>query len=234
MLTPEEKKLFTFLYRLGKSYGLDYVSYTIEFDDYLPDEPELVEGMFKYPDHNDMEVPDKVAKLLEEFYTEKIYPLLSSAVNKLYQENPDAEEFTSMTLEIEITENNLDVIFNAYYYGSEEVNEDYELPEEIKKEAEELLPGEKIDKLYVEYYGGGDSGSWDSEMGVETESGENKRIPITTEISDWVSENLPGGWEIDEGSTGTVNFNFETNEINIIHSWNTYESVNTKLLDLDF
>jgi len=234
MLTPEEKKLFTFLYRLGKSYGLEYISYTIEFDDYLPDEPELVEGTFKYPDHNDMEVPEKAANLLEKFYTEKIYPLLSSAVNKLYQENPDAEEFTSMTLEIEITENNLDVIFNAYYYGSEEVNEDYELPEEIKKEAEELLPGEKIDKLYVEYYGGGDSGSWDSEMGVETESGENKRIPITTEISDWVSENLPGGWEIDEGSTGTVNFNFETNEINIIHSWNTYESVNTKLLDLDF
>jgi hypothetical protein len=181
-----------------------------------------------------MEVPDKVAKLLEEFYTEKIYPLLSSAVNKLYQENPDADEFYRMTLEIEISENNLDVIFNAYYYGSEEVNEDYELPEEIKKEAEELLPGEKITKLYVEYSGGGDSGHWDKEMGVETESGKNKRIPITLQISDWVDSNLPGGWEIDEGSTGTVNFNFETGEINLIHQWNTYENLDTKVLDLDF
>jgi hypothetical protein len=234
MLTPEEKKLFTFLYRLGKSYGLDYISYTIEFDDYLPDEPELVEGMFKYPDRNNMEVPEKAAKLLEKFYTEKIFPLLSSAADKFYQENPDAEELRDMLLEIEITKSNLSVGFGAGYYGSEELYEDFELPEEIKREVEELLPGEKIDKLYVEYYGGGDSGNWDSEMGVETESGENKRIPITTEISDWVSENLPGGWEIDEGSTGTVNFNFETNEINIIHSWNTYESVNTKLLDLDF
>jgi hypothetical protein len=234
MLTPEEKKLFTFLYRLGKSYGLDYISYTIEFDDYLPDEPELVEGMFKYPDRNNMEVPEKAAKLLEKFYTEKIFPLLSSAADKFYQENPDAEELRDMLLEIEITKSNLSVGFGAGYYGSEELYEDFELPEEIKKETEELLPGEKISKISVEYYGGGDSGNWDSEMGVETESGENKRIPITTEISDWVSENLPGGWEIDEGSTGTVNFNFETNEINIIHSWNTYESVNTKLLDLDF
>jgi hypothetical protein len=234
MLTPEEKKLFTFLYRLGKSYGLDYISYTIEFDDYLPDEPELVEGMFKYPDHNDMEVPEKVAKLLEEFYTEKIHPLLSSAVNKLYQENPDADEFTQMTLEIEITKDNLEVRFNASYYGFEEVNEDFELPEEIKKEAEELLPGEKITKLYIEYSGGGDSGYWEEDMGVETESGANKRIPITTEISDWVSSNLPGGWEIDEGSTGTVYFNFETGEINLIHQWNTYENLDTKVLDLDF
>jgi hypothetical protein len=234
MLTPEEKKLFTFLYRLGKSYGLDYISYTIEFDDYLPDEPELVEGMFKYPDHNDMEVPEKVAKLLEEFYTEKIYPLLSSAVNKLYQENPDAGEFTEMTLDIEINKSNLRVVFRANYYGSEEVNEDFELPEEIKKETEELLPGEKISKISVEYYGGGDSGNWDSEMGVETESGKNKRIPITLQISNWVDSNLPGGWEIDEGSTGTVNFNFETGEINLIHQWNTYENLSTKVLDLDF
>lgn len=234
MLTPEEKKLFTFLYRLGKSYGLDYVSYTIEFDDYLPDEPELVDGMFKYPNHNNMEVPEKAAKLLEEFYIEKIYPLLNSAENKLYQQNPDAEEFSQMNLEIEITKDNLDVRFNADYWGSEEENEDFELPEEIKKEAEELLPGEKIAKLYVEYSGGGDSGHWDKEMGVETESGANKRIPITTEIDNWVSANLPGGWEINEGSTGTVNFNFETDEINLIHQWNTYEHVDTKVLDLDF
>jgi hypothetical protein len=234
MLTPEEKKLFTFLYRLGKSYGLDYVSFTIEFDDYLPDEPELVDGMFKYPNHNNMEVPEKAAKLLEEFYIEKIYPLLNSAENKLYQQNPDAEEFSQMNLKIEITKDNLDVRFNADYWGSEEENEDFELPEEIKKEAEELLPGEKIAKLYVEYSGGGDSGHWDKEMGVETESGANKRIPITTEIDNWVSANLPGGWEINEGSTGAVNFNFETDEINLIHQWNTYEHVDTKVLDLDF
>ena len=82
MLTPEEKKLFTFLYRLAKSVGIDYMGFTIEFDDYLPDEPELVKGMFNYPDHNDLEVPEKAANLLEKFYTEKIYPLLSSAVNK--------------------------------------------------------------------------------------------------------------------------------------------------------
>jgi|LakMenE01Jun11ns_1017448.scaffolds.fasta_scaffold9954521_1 hypothetical protein len=234
MLTPEEKKLFTFLYRLGKSYGLDYVSYTIEFDDYLPDEPELVDGMFKYPNHNNMEVPEKAAKLLEEFYIEKIYPLLNSAENKLYQQNPDAEEFSQMNLEIEITKDNLDVRFNADYWGSEEENEDFELPEEIKKEAEELLPGEKIAKLYVEYSGGGDSGHWDKEMGVDTESGANKRIPITTEIDNWVSANLPGGWEINEGSTGTFYFNFETDEINLIHQWNAYENVDTKVLDLDF
>jgi hypothetical protein len=234
MLTPEEKKLFTFLYRLGKSYGLDYVSYTIEFDDYLPDEPELVDGMFKYPNQNNMEVPEKAAKLLEEFYIEKIYPLLNSAENKLYQQNPDAEEFSQMNLEIEITKDNLDVRFNADYWGSEEENEDFELPEEIKKEAEELLPGEKIAKLYVEYSGGGDSGHWDKEMGVDTESGANKRIPITTEIDNWVSANLPGGWEINEGSTGTFYFNFETDEINLIHQWNAYENVDTKVLDLDF
>ena len=234
MLTPEEKKLFTFLYRLAKSVGIDYMGFTIEFDDYLPDEPKLVKGMFKYPDHGGLEVPERAADLLEKFYTEKIYPLLSSAVNKLYQENPDAGEFTQMTLDIEINKSNLRVVFRANYYGSEEVNEDFELPEEIKKETEELLPGEKITKLYVEYSGGGDSGYWEDDMGVETESGKNKRIPITLQISNWVDSNLPGGWEIDEGSTGTVNFNFETGEINLIHQWNTYENVYTKVLDLDF
>jgi hypothetical protein len=71
-------------------------------------------------------------------------------------------------------------------------------------------------------------------MGVETESGTNKIITITEKIADWVSGNLPGGWEIDEGSSGTVIFNFETNEINLFHQWNTYESVDTKVLDLDF
>lgn len=238
MLTPEEKKLFTFLYRLAKSVGIDYMGFTIEFDDYLPDEPKLVKGMFKYPDHGGLEVPERAADLLEKFYTEKIYPLLSSAVNKLYfeinQENPDAGEFTEMTLDIEINKSNLRVVFRANYYGSEEVNEDFELPEEIKKETEELLPGEKISKISVEYNGGGDSGYWEDDMGVETESGTNKIITITEKIADWVSGNLPGGWEIDEGSSGTVFFNFETNEINLFHQWNTYESVDTKVLDLDF
>ena len=75
-----------------------------------------------------------------------------------------------------------------------------------------------ITEITVRYEGGGDSGY--VEGTCETDKGKVK----TPEFLEKICYNLLeeyGGWEINEGSQGNIEFTFDTIEVN--HEWNTEE-----------
>jgi len=59
-------------------------------------------------------------------------------------------------------------------------------------------------------------------------------VPLGNETDIWITNNLPGGWEIDEGSSGTVFFNLIEKEIDVQHTWNTYNSSTETVLEFEF
>jgi hypothetical protein len=88
-----------------------------------------------------------------------------------------------------------------------------------------LLKNAGIHRAEVRYQGGGDSGgieeihAWDKE-GKEVVTG----AELDSALSNYVYDGLQGGWEINEGSQGTVVFDMETREVEFQHVWNGYDT----------
>ena len=82
----------------------------------------------------------------------------------------------------------------------------------------EFLEKEGIEEMEVSYEGSGDSGSVNNEYTSENGGGE-----IDNDIEDICYYLLKeyGGWEINEGSQGTIEFTKD--EIIVNHEWNTEE-----------
>jgi hypothetical protein len=91
----------------------------------------------------------------------------------------------------------------------------YETFMEVRK----FLEHEGIEEMEVSYEGGGDSGSVNHEYSSENGGGE-----IDNDIENICYDLLReyGGWEINEGSQGTINFTKD--EIIVNHEWNVEES----------
>ena len=109
---------------------------------------------------------------------------------------------------------------------------DAERKAEAKEAASELdkvlvfLRANGVKEIVVEYNGSGDSGSLSSMVFITKDEKEingwaamsptSLRVPIER----YVYTQLPGGWEINEGSSGTVTINVDTGETELDHNWN--------------
>jgi len=82
-----------------------------------------------------------------------------------------------------------------------------------------FLEHKGIEEMTISYEGSGDSGSVNHEYNSQNGSGE-----INTAIENICYDLLReyGGWEINEGSQGTIDFTKD--EITVNHEWNTEES----------
>ena len=113
------------------------------------------------------------------------------------------------------------------YRGYENTGDEYEFEQYVKGErmyeeflkVRELLKKSKRNSFYVEYNGSGDSG-W-----VELPPDYPSELE---DISYYLLERY-GGWEINEGSQG--NIEFTKDYITINHEWNTEED-GTEVLDI--
>jgi len=85
-------------------------------------------------------------------------------------------------------------------------------------EAREFLDEIKATSATVSYEGGGDSGYINSTYESEKGSGD---VPATIEDICYSLLEEYGGWEINEGSQGTIVFTKDEIEVN--HEWNTEE-----------
>ena len=240
MLTPQQEKLFRFIYRLGKSYGLDVIEFDIEFDNYLSDDP------FDISDFNSfytfdgsrsyVEIPEKAAQQLTDFINENVQPKLQDIVDEVYDEN-SVDDISQITLKvlIDINSRKFDATLQVGWYGEETPSEDSEvMPDEIFNEIQANVPEANAVKAVAEYSGGGDDGDLGSEIEISTQGGQNYLVPLEGETRNWVSNNLPGGWEIDYGSQGKVIFDLEEKKIDIYHTWNTYDNTTKTVLEFEF
>lgn len=247
MLTPEQQKLFRFLYLYGKSSGFDVMEFEIESNDYLPDEP-FGANDFKNArvDGNKwLDLPEKAAQELTDFVNENVFPKLGSTLDKIYDNN-EVDNFSSINIQFNFDFNRRDFSadLEASWYGSEESDsETYDLPEDVYNEIfRSVPPGEGFTSwptdaavgASIQYMGGGDSGEWGDEIEVVTKDGKTYMLPLGPKTDDWISYNLPSGWEIDEGSSGVVYFDLVDREIRINHTWNTYDTERENILEFEF
>ena len=117
-------------------------------------------------------------------------------------------------------------------YGTEDSgiyydrDEDGESVSQYFEEFDKFLDKEGIDSLEITYDGGGDSGQVHDSYSSRKKSG-----TITREIENICYQLLEdfGGWEINEGSQGTIEVT--RNHIEVMHEWNTNDDV-TESLDI--
>ena len=113
--------------------------------------------------------------------------------------------------------------YELYIEDYDEDDENYEYFLEIRKFLDEI----KATSATVTYEGGGDSGyinsTYESEKGTGEISGEIEEIcyKLLEEF---------GGWEINEGSQGSIVFTKD--EVNVQHEWNTEEE-DSRQIDIE-
>lgn len=82
------------------------------------------------------------------------------------------------------------------------------------------------------YNGGGDDGYINGT--VDSDSGEVELNEILENISYEILENYFGGWEINEGSFGRINIDFDNQTVTIEHAQNIEEMVDNEYITLKF
>ena len=228
MLTPQQEKLFRLIYRIGKSYGLDVIEYEFEFENYIPDTTFTLNDFTTVGTwYNSHELPEKVAQEIASFINENVFVKLEKILEGLHDKN-DIDEWSTITLDIifDLNKKRFSAKLQANWYGTEDSSEEFDMPENMYDE--------NVSSAQIEYNGGGDSGYWDDSMKVYTSDGNTEMVPLPGQINDWISYNLPGGWEINEGSSGTVDFDFNKKTITIFHSMNTFEGDSKMVLEFEF
>jgi hypothetical protein len=175
---------------------------------------------------SDISLPSNIESIVEE--------IVEHYVDDLYEIGPgsagdnSASDYFNFELSFFPKENKL--VFNEIThteYGSEGSGMSYDISdyEEGEKmygtfmKVREFLEHEGIKEMEVSYEGGGDSGSVNHEYSSENGSGQ-----IDEDIEHICYDLLQeyGGWEINEGSQGTINFTKD--EIIVNHEWNVEES----------
>ena len=164
--------------------------------------------------------------------------IINQYINKLYYEGPGSVDGTSdyfiiegdiypsenkiVFNEVRFTEYGTEDSGNIYYFedheGSGDSIDDYFI--EVRK----FLDEEKITSTTVTYEGGGDSGYVNSKYESEKGSGD---VPAGIEDICYGLLEEYGGWEINEGSQGTIVFTKDEIEVN--HEWNTEIDVTNKI-----
>lgn len=111
--------------------------------------------------------------------------------------------------------------FTSDYYGERFDNmKKLNDPNFVNQYAEELGP-----HLEVTYDGGGDSGYIQDEEGIPAVFGE---------ISFEILSAFYSGWEINEGSRGTITYDFINNKVSINHDLFETEGSNVDVYEIDF
>lgn len=193
------------------------IDYSIQFGTY--EEPDL-----GFIDSSIRGVPENIESIVVEFlqiYYEKVD-------NDLYSDT----EWVEIGVRIYPEDKKLSFYSKSQYYSDEE---DYYTDELNSPELEEFFERTGTELIEARYSGGGDSGDIDSVTidGKSTNIHWGSREPdekLIWEVLYRTLEGAYGGWEINEGSSGTIELNNNL-EITISHSWNTIEWEDLEDLD---
>jgi hypothetical protein len=229
ILTPEEKKYLGRIGRYLRSMGMDYGDIEFEME---PDDEEISYRENYFPTHFEnnyiAEIPDGLVPILKKIIgyvdDEGLYRELPNDGHLIYQRF-DITIYGGEKKEISLTH-----IYSFETQGEPEGAEYDDMIEEWEEKGvfkDTEIPEDNY--LVLKYNGGGDSGYLESDF----ENGET----VPTEVEEWCYQQLEenfGGWEINEGSQGEFQFDFNEKTVILSHTFNIEESISNTLWEEKF
>ena len=228
ILTPEEKKYLGKISRYLSSLGLNYGEIQFEME---PEEDEIAYNPKDFPTHFDnnyrAEIPDGLVPILK-----KIIDYVDD--DGLYSELPNDGYIDYQRFEITIDSVKKEIsLTHIYSYQTEGDTQGVEYDDMIEEwEEKGVFNDTEIPEdgyLVLKYNGGGDSGYIESDF----ENGE--RSP--DEVEEWCYQQLQdnfGGWEINEGSQGEFQFDFNEKTVILQHTYNTMVDESNTIWEEEF
>ncbi len=217
VVTEEQlKSLKLFSYYL-QSHGIKKAEMQVNIEycgvGYMPDNA--------YGDGGHAELYDAIRKTLEDIIEN----------NELHSQGNDCENIGNLTLFIDCVERTLEAEYDEYVIGTNEMSDskyidDDDLDGDEKKAIDSFFNEISKDGDKIYFNGGGDSGEIDS----TTHNGVNVPNDVLNFLYSWL-ENFYGGWEINEGSQGSFNFDPSERAVFLDFGENTEETVSA---DIDF
>ena len=202
------KKNFEILMAFFKPFRNKDIDFSWEFATY--DEPDWI----SYVDASIKGVPENIMDYIIsfiQFYYEKI-------VDDLWSET----EWVAVGVRIYPEDKKLSFYSRTENYSQED---DYYTSQINSPELEEYFKRTGVEIIEATYSGSGDSGDIDS----VTIDGKSTNIQYGSQDDDekliWNTlygqlENAYGGWEINEGSSGSINYNFQEQKVMMTHYQN--------------
>jgi hypothetical protein len=234
ILTPEEKKYLGKVSRYLSSLGMSYGEIQFEME---PDDDEISYSENYFPTHFEnnynAEIPDGLVPILK-----KIISYVDD--EGLHSELPDDGEIDYQRFEITIDSVKKEIsLTHSYSYQTEGDTQGVEYDDMIEEWEEKgvfddiEIPEDNY--LVLKYNGGGDSGYIEShfDSGARNPYGES----VPTEVEEWCYQQLEdnfGGWEINEGSQGEFQFDFNEKTVILSHTYNIEESKSNTLWEEEF
>ena len=228
ILTPEEKKYLGRVSRYLASMGMKYGDINFEME---PDDEEISYSEYGFPTHFDnnyyAEIPDGLIPILK-----KIIDYVDD--DGLYSNLPDGSDIDYQRFEITISGVKKEIaLTHIYSYYSEGDSTGIEYDDMIEEwEEKGVFDDTSIPEdgyLVLKYNGGGDSGYIESDF----ENGE----PSPGAVEEWCYQQLEenfGGWEINEGSQGEFQFDFNEKTVILSHTYNIIEDRSNTLWEEKF
>ena len=228
ILTPEEKKYLGRVSRYLASMGMNYGEINFEMEQ---DDEEISYSEYGFPTHFDnnyyAEIPDGLIPILK-----KIIDYVDD--DGLYSNLPDGSDIDYQRFEITISGVKKEIaLTHIYSYYSEGDSTGIEYDDMIEEwEEKGVFDDTSIPEdgyLVLKYNGGGDSGYIESDF----ENGE----PSPGAVEEWCYQQLEenfGGWEINEGSQGEFQFDFNEKTVILSHTFNIEESRTNTLWEEEF
>ena len=228
ILTPEEKKYLGKISRYLNSLGMSYGEINFEME---PDQEVIDYSPNNFPtqfeNNYNAEIPDGLVPILK-----KIIGYVDD--DGLYSEVPYDGYLIYQRFDITINAMSGEIsLTHSYSYqiegGSQGIEYDDMIEEWEEKGVFDDIEIPEDNYLVLKYNGGGDSGYIESNF----ENGE----PVPTEVEEWCYQQLEenfGGWEINEGSQGEFQFDFNEKTVILSHAYNIEESKSNTLWEEEF
>jgi hypothetical protein len=229
MLSPEEKKYFEFLWRLGKSYSTKYMTFEFDYDDIYSDGANVSEFLSDNSYPNPVVIPEKVAVFLTNYFNKNVYEGLEGVFDGMNIDDPSSQRVYFI---IDLEKRQIRSWVETDYFGEGENQSALEdIPKSVFKSIESSLEDSEFQRyIRIPFEGGGDSGYIEDSVVLN----DGTRFEIPGNLSDILYEMLPGGWEINEGSQGTFTIDLEEKTIELEYLENIYETQSNTVMELDF
>lgn len=220
LFTTEDKKALRLMSKYMQSLGIssgqiDFSFYDGDSDVDLSQEvPFGSRSTQTFSNHYNVEIPEFLYPIIDKI-------LLYCNGKTDFGGDIDVDYFNYFRLEIEIDVERKQVSATAYcgYYEAGDVDGttwEASEDEEVKRLMDILSEEQESEILYLKYNGSGDSGF------IEESFDGGEQVP--KEVEQWCYdqlESLHGGWEINEGSDGSFEFDLRNGIINLNHTMNT-------------
>ena len=228
ILTPEEKNYIGKVSRYLRSMGMSYGEIQFEME---PDQEVIDYSPNNFPtqfeNNYNAEIPDGLVPILK-----KIIGYVDD--DGLHSEVPNDGYLIYQRFDITINAMSGEIsLTHSYSYQIEGGSQGIEYDDMIEEwEEKGVFDDTEIPEdnyLVLKYNGGGDSGYIESNF----ESGQS----VPTEVEEWCYQQLEdnfSGWEINEGSQGEFQFDFNEKTVILSHAYNIEESKSNTLWEEEF